>query len=133
MFPASLEECPMPAPKCCFDRILPRDLLRPHMTTTGPGGRVRAISPKGKTWINGSTLQVRFIGGTDAQRATAREQAAWWQAVANLKFDFNDAPEAEIRISFDENDGAWSTVGTDARSVPFNQASMNLGFLDGGT
>jgi len=123
----------MPAPKCCFDRILPRDLLRPRMTTTGPGGRVRAISPKGKNWINGSTLRVRFIGGSNTERATAKEQADWWQAVANLHFDFNDAPEAEIRISFDQNDGAWSTIGTDARSVPFNQATMNLGFLDGGT
>ncbi|TMH07694.1 MAG: peptidase [Betaproteobacteria bacterium] len=123
----------MPAPKCCFDHILPRDLLRPHNTAAGPGGRTRAIAPKGKSWINGSTLRVRFIGGTAAEQATAREQAAWWSAVANLKFDFNNAPDAEIRISFDENDGAWSTIGTDARSVAFNQATMNLGFLDGGT
>jgi hypothetical protein len=123
----------MPAIKCCFDHILPRDLLRPHTMVTGPGGRMRAISPKGKSWINGSTLQVRFIGGTPSQQAKAREQAAWWSAVANIQFNFNNAPQADIRISFDDNDGAWSTVGTDARSVPFNQATMNLGFLDGGT
>ncbi len=123
----------MPAPKCCFDRILPRDLLRPRETTQGPGGRVRAIAPKGKSWINGSTLRVRFMEGTAAEQATARAQAAWWSAVANLKFDFGNAPDAEIRITFDQNDGAWSTIGTDARSVPFNQATMNLGFLDGGT
>ena len=71
--------------------------------------------------------------GTPAEQATARAQAAWWSAVANLKFDFGNAPDAEIRITFDPNDGAWSTVGTDARGVPFNQATMNLGFLDGGT
>ena len=123
----------MPAPKCCFDRILPRDLLRPRETTQGPGGRVRAIAPKGKSWINGSTLRVRFMEGTTAEQATARAQAAWWSAVANLKFDFGTAPDAEIRITFDQNDGAWSTIGTDARSVSFNQATMNLGFLDGGT
>lgn len=123
----------MPAPKCCFDRILPRDLLRPHALRAGPGNRVRAIAPKGKSWINGSTLSVRFIGGNVSQRALTREQAGWWEAVANLKFDFNNAPDADIRISYDDNDGAWSTVGTDARSVPFNQATMNLGFLDGGT
>ncbi|HEV7912388.1 MAG TPA: M12 family metallopeptidase [Albitalea sp.] len=123
----------MPAPKCCFDHILPRDLLRPHPTVALPGGGTRAIAPKGKSWINGSTLRVRFMGGAPAQQAIAREQAAWWQAVCNLKFDFSGAPDADIRISFDENDGAWSTIGTDARSVPFNQATMNLGFLDGGT
>jgi len=127
------EDTTMPAPKCCFDHILPRDLLRPHAMGMGPTGRTRAIAPKGKSWINGSTLSVRFMGGSAAERATAREQAGWWEAVANLKFAFDEAPNADIRISFDENDGAWSTIGTDARSVPFNQATMNLGFLDGGT
>ena len=49
------------------------------------------------------------------------------------EFNFNDAPGAEIRISFDPNDGAWSYVGTDCRSIPLNEATMNLGFMDGGT
>ncbi|WP_447984702.1 M12 family metallopeptidase [Nitrospira sp. Nam74] len=120
-------------PKVCIDRILPRDLMRFRPTTRGPQGRVRAISPIGKTWMNGSTLRVRFMDGTPAQQATARKQAAWWTQFANLKFDFNDAPNAEIRITFDANDGAWSYVGTDCRGIPVNEATMNLGFLDGGT
>ena len=119
-------------PHVCYDRILPRELLRPQATVTR-GGRLRGISPLGKTWMNGSTLRVRFMGGTAAQRAKAREQAGWWEVVANLKFDFNDAPDAEIRIAFDANDGAWSYIGTDCRSIPRNEATMNLGFLDGGT
>src|SRR5262245_7794128 len=123
----------MPALKCCFDRILPKDLLRPQPSASAPGGRARAIAPRGKTWMNGSTLQVRFMGGTATQQAKTREQAGWWSAVANLRFEFNNAAQADIRISYDENDGAWSMIGTDARSVPFNQATMNLGFLDGGT
>ena len=123
----------MPAPKCCFDRILPRDLLRPRETAPGVPGPARALGVRGKTWMNGSTLRVRFMGGTATQQAKTREQAAWWSAIANLRFDFSNAPDAEIRISYDDNDGAWSTIGTDARSVAFNQATMNLGFLDGGT
>ena len=120
-------------PHVCFDRILPRELLRMQPTTPGPGGRVRAISPIGKTWMNGSKLAVRFIGGTAAQKALVREQAGWWSAVANLGFDFNDAPGADIRIAFDRSDGAWSYIGTDCKSIPLNQPTMNLGFLDGGT
>jgi len=119
-------------PHVCFDRILPRELLRPQATERRRG-RLRGVSPLGKTWMNGSTLRVRFIGGSAAQRAKAREQAGWWEAVANLKFDFNDAPDAEIRISFDADDGAWSYIGTDCRSIPRNEATMNLGFLEGGT
>lgn len=120
-------------PHVCFDRILPRELFRPQATRPGRPGRVRAISPIGKTWMNGSTLHVRFIGGTAAQRAKVQEQAGWWTAVANLNLVFDNAPSAEIRISFDANDGAWSYVGTDGRDIPLNEATMNLGFLDGGT
>jgi len=119
--------------KVCIDRILPRELMRLQRTTRGPQGRTRAISPIGKTWMNGSTLRVRFIGGTAAELKTAREQAGWWSQVTNLKFDFNDAPNSEIRIKFDPADGAWSYVGTDSRSIPVNEPTMNLGFLDGGT
>ncbi|MBT9487873.1 MAG: peptidase [Rubrivivax sp.] len=120
-------------PHVCFDRILPRELFRPQATRPGRPGRVRAISPIGKAWMNGSTLHVRFIGGSAAQRAKAQEQAGWWTAVANLSLVFDNTPGAEIRISFDANDGAWSYVGTDCRDIPLNEATMNLGFLDGGT
>jgi hypothetical protein len=120
-------------PKVCIDRILPRDMMRFQATRRGPEGRVRAISPIGKTWMNGSTLRVRWMGGSSSQRAIAREQAGWWGQVANLKFDFNNAPNAEFRISFDSQDGAWSYVGTDCQGIPLNEATMNLGFLDGGT
>jgi hypothetical protein len=107
--------------------------MRFQPTTRRRGGPVRAISPIGKTWMNGSTLRVRFMAGTPAEKAVAREQAGWWTQVSNLKLDFNDAPDAEIRITFDPGDGAWSYVGTDCRGIPTNEPTMNLGFLDGGT
>jgi len=116
----------------CTDRLLPSDQMR-FQSTVRRGGSTRAIMPIGKLWMNGSTLRVRFIGGTAAQRAKAREQALWWTEFANLNFDFNDAPDAEIRIAFDPDDGAWSYVGTDNRNIPLNQPTMNLGFMDGGT
>ena len=49
-------------PKVCIDRILPRELMRLQPTKRTPQGRTRAISPIGKTWMNGSTLRVRFNG-----------------------------------------------------------------------
>jgi hypothetical protein len=97
------------------------------------GGRTRAISPINKAWINGSTLKVRFLGGTTAEHGLVREQAGWWTRHANLKFTFGEAPDAHIRITFDTSDGAWSYIGTDCQHIPANEATMNLGFLDGGT
>ncbi len=61
----------------CTDRLLPSNQRLFHSTVVRSGG-LRAIMPIGKLWMNGSTLRVRFIGGTAAQRATAREQAMWW-------------------------------------------------------
>ncbi len=100
-------------PKICIDRILPRDLMSLQPTTRG-GGRTRAIVPIGKTWMNGSTLQVRFIGGTAPQKATVREQAGWWTEHANLKFNFNDAPGAEIQSASTRTTGPGATLATTA-------------------
>lgn len=125
----------MSAIRCCFDRVLPRELMRLQPTVPPPGnlGRARGVAVRGKSWANGSTLRVRFLGGSAAERAAARTQAGWWEAACNLRFDFNDAPDAEIRIAFDTGDGAWSYIGTDSRDIPLDQPTMNLGFEEGGT
>lgn len=121
-------------PKVCIDRVLPQEVFRrqPIMRVRGRGP-ARAVFEFRKMWINGSTLRVRFIGGTNAQRTTAREQALWWTQHAKLSFEFGNAPDAEIRVAFDSRDGAWSYIGTDCKQIPQNEATMNLGFLDGGT
>jgi len=118
-------------PKVCIDRVLPRDLMR-FQPTLRRGGRVRAISPRGKSWINGSTLSVRFLGGSPAEQDVAREQASWWAQHANIRFEFSSASEAEIRVAFNPDECAWSFIGTDALSIPLDQPTMNLGFVDGG-
>lgn len=120
-------------PKICIDRVLPQENFRSQPVVRRRGGPSRAVFEFRKMWINGSTLRVRFLEGTSNQKDIAREQAAWWTQHANLSFDFNDAPDAEIRIAFDSNDGAWSWVGTDSKRISQNEPTMNLGFLDGGT
>lgn len=119
--------------KFCTDRVLPRDLSRPHRVWSVRGGPSRSIFDFRRLWINGSTLRVRFMGGTSAQHDLVKEQAGWWTQHANLNLDFNNAPDAEIRIAFDPNHGAWAYVGTDALQQPPNASTMNLGFTDGGT
>jgi hypothetical protein len=119
--------------RVCHDRLLPADLVRPQQTIRMEGGASRAIIVFRKLWINESKLHVRFMGGTPAQQAITKEQAQWWAQHANLTFEFDNARNAEIRIAYDASDGAWSFIGTDAASIPPNQPTMNLGFLDGGT
>ena len=119
-------------PRVCFDRILPRNLRRPLRVMSAGPGRVRAISLIGKQWVNGSTIRVRFLGGTDEQQDMVRQFAPEWTEYANLQFEFTDTPDAEVRVSFDEFDGAWSYVGTDNLEIPFHAATLNLGWQDRG-
>lgn len=117
-------------PKICFDRLLPSE---PLLRVEAMNPRFSAVIFFLKLWPNGSTLRVRFMGGTPAQQQLAMQQARWWSEQANIHFVQSDAGDAEIRVTFDPSDGAWSYLGTDCRSIPSNQPTMNLGFQDGGT
>ena len=118
--------------KICFDRVLPWDALkaRDAELIKLPDGRLRAITPLRKQWVNGSTLRIRFLGGTAEQQKLVREVAPEWTEYANLKFEFGDDPQAEIRVTFDPNDGAWSYIGTDNSGIPLHAATLNLGWQD---
>ena len=83
-----------------------------------PDGRMRAISLSGNQWVNGSNIRIRFMDGSQAQQDMLRQFAPIWTEHANLSFEFTDHPRAEIRVTFDANDGAWSYVGTDNSQPP---------------
>jgi len=120
------------APKMCFDKVLPWELNKPHRMRVNGAGKKSALAPVGKRWVNGSTLRIRFIGGSKAQHDLVKKHAPEWTEHANLNFEFTDDPNAEIRISFDSGDGAWSYVGTDNQNIPIHAATMNLGWVDRG-
>lgn len=117
----------MTSRKICVDRLLPRDIARPHMLAA-IGGTFRAISPVGKNWLNGSVITVSFVGGSEAQREMVRDIAPRWTDYANLDFQFTDA--GKVRVAFDPANGAWSYVGLDNLSIPETLPTMNLGWQD---
>lgn len=120
------------ARKICFDRVLPRNMNQLQRTRMLPSGREEAISLIGKKWLNGSIIRIRFMDGTAAQQAMVREFAPEWTEHANLTFEFSDDARSEVRVTFDENDGAWSYVGTDNLDIPVHAATLNLGWQDKG-
>lgn len=108
-----------------YDRVPPRDLRsRPQ------SGTRRIVSQGKRCWHTGSTLRVRFMGGSSEQHEAVRKYSAEWTQYANLTLQFTDAPNAEIRVAFDETNGSWSYIGTDARDVPFEAPTMNLAIVD---
>jgi len=124
------------ATRVCFDRILPRDLrrldpaLEPAAAAASPA--VRAALLVRKRWPNGSTLRVKFMEGTAAQQTMVKQFAPGWSRFANLTLAFGSEPDADVRIAFQPNDGAWSYIGTDCRDIPRDQPTMNLGWQEEG-
>ncbi len=126
--------------KICFDKILPKDLNRPRggiIIPPSAGDHSRSEHPtrmaleKKKLWVNGSVLRVKFMEGTSAQHDIVKQFAPEWSEYGNIKLEFNDSPEAEIRIAF-RDDGAWSYIGTDCLNIPRDTHTMNFGWLDKG-
>ncbi len=124
--------------RVCFDRFLPPNPYQPQpelsdaQKMASASDAVRAAIVIGKRWPNNSTLRVRFMGGSADEQQVVKTFAPKWSDHGNIKFDFNNAPNAEIRISFDSTDGAWSYIGKDCLGIPLNQATMNLGWQDEG-
>jgi len=81
-------------------------------------------------WQPGTTLCTRFLGGDPAVRKKVEHYAHQWKQYANIKFKFVEAGSAQIRISFAENSGSWSWLGT--RSLIWSDEqipTMNFGWL----
>ena len=94
------------------------------------GPTTEANGPSNKRWANGSTVKVRFRGGSSYVRSKVTQYAKSWEAYANITFLFvADTAPADIKIAF-EDDGSWSTLGTDARG---ETTSMNYGWFDDNT
>ncbi|MGI2904985.1 M12 family metallopeptidase [Tolypothrix sp. VBCCA 56010] len=82
-----------------------------------------------KKWKPGRTLRVRFLDGDPIVHQKIAQVAQQWSQFGNIKFQFGNDPNAEIRISCKLGAGSWSYIGTDALNIPKNQPTMNYGWL----
>ena len=96
-------------------------------------GVLYAVVERFKLWENGRTIRVAFLDGDPTVKAKVMAIAKEWEEVANLKLSFVTSGASEIRISFQEKGFSWSTVGTDALTVPRTEATMMYGWLEPGT
>src|SRR2546425_5656959 len=97
--------------KVCFDRILPRDLLTVPPAALRANETARAAFERRKLWPNGTTLRAAFLDGTPAQHELVRRFAPTWSKYGNIHFDFVNNANPHLRITFIEDDGAWSYIG----------------------
>ena len=85
-----------------------------------------------KKWKPGQTLRVRFLDGDPSIQQKIEAVAHQWSQYIDIKFEFGNAPDAEIRISCQPG-GSWSYIGTDALSIAKDKPSMNYGWLKSDT
>ena len=81
-------------------------------------------------------LQRQFVKDkTPVRKAIVQIVQQRIQPIVDLQFKFiSDPKQAQVRISFDPDGGAWSMVGTDClHEKDSSKATMNLGWFDVGT
>jgi len=103
----------------------PRSILTPE--EAGHVQRMALIT--GKMWGSGRTLAISFLDGSAVQKKKVKAHANKWTKYANIKFKWVSGKKATIRISFAADPGSWSTIGTDANTVPEGEPTMNFGWL----
>ena len=120
------------------DNIRITPIIRGARSAAGPLGTRRAATSRAavermKLWENGRRLRVEFTDGIPEVQTKVAAIAKEWEELANLKLDFVTGGASEIRVSFAEEGFSWSTVGTDALTVPSTEATMNYGWLEPNT
>jgi hypothetical protein len=133
--------------KVCVDRVVPpehdpvaaatHDALRSLRRSSLPGAAGEAVAVRMaivrlKKWPPGATLRCRFLDGSQVQRERAIQVALRWETVANVRLQFVQSGDAEVRIAFRKGEGSWSAVGNDClveKYFPAHQPTMNFGWL----
>jgi hypothetical protein len=130
--------------RMCIDRRLPGervpeaervavmerpDNLRvvPIRRGSGPS-RPRMALVHEALWKPATKLHVRFLDGQAVVRKKVEDVARGWEDYANIRLAFDDAQDAQIRISF-KAEGSWSYIGNEALQIPSTEPTMNYGWL----
>lgn len=117
-------------PKAGDTTTQPKDPLAPAVLA----GIKHGVAIPSALWPQGSTLRISLIGMTHEQEQLTRHVIDKWAPHVNLKFEFTDAPDGDIRILADsDRAGGESAIGTQARSRDPSQPTMIVGFQGGST
>ena len=114
--------------------VIHQDASAAAMPSNLPAGVQKAVSYKPNNsystfWANGSTITVRFLGGSSDLQHRVMTYAREWTRHANVDFRVVNYGNADIRVSFTQNGASWSMVGNSSARASQSRASMNFGWL----
>ncbi len=118
--------------RLCSEPEIPERILPPDLDPD----RARLINALGKKWVNGTVLHYCFLNqpqnfvGEDNQKNIVRKGFDVWKNVGiGVKFEEVSNPEdAQVRIAFLRDDGAWSYVGRDILDEEHHRDNRTMNF-----
>lgn len=128
--PGSLKICSARTPTALRQEL--ERLSDAQSTAMASGYHPELAALKAYVWEPGHKLHVRFMGGTAVVQQKVAQAAGGWtsKTAGNFSLIFDNASNAEIRVSFDPVTGSWSEIGMVARGVARRTPTMNFGWLD---
>ncbi len=87
---------------------------------------IRGLADNYYLWNAGTTLKVRIFEGSKTLRDLVIAAAREWEKYANIRFEFVDYGETHIRILLAEGLGHNSSLGTQCRTIPQDEQTMNI-------
>jgi serralysin len=103
---------------------IPQTCTEVDPTSLGAAGR------KDLFWKNKDVLRVRFLGGSKTLQEQVRDYAPLWTQDAGIQFVFVESEPSDIRVSFIHDGTSWSYIGSSAKYVNKEKATMNFGWFD---
>ncbi|WEW58278.1 hypothetical protein PRK78_003746 [Emydomyces testavorans] len=85
--------------------------------------------PVNTMWADGRTLRVRLLSGSDYIKSKIKQYATKWTEYANIKLQFVESGDAEIRVRVNSDGTSWSYVGSTNLSISSDNNTMNFGWL----
>ena len=109
--------------KFCYEKTM-------RVATKQKQSRItHAVAVRGKYWDKGYALQIHFLNGDDTQINLMKSVIAEILEPISLTAEYiNDVTLSDIRISFNYGYGSYSYLGTDARFIPTDEETLNIGW-----
>jgi serralysin len=102
-------------PKICIDKIYDKP-------GSNNGDRTGlATSPltgeSARFWANGTTIRVKFLGGSPFVRMKTMQYANEWSRYVNIRFRFVEDNNADIKARFNNDGSSWSLLGRVVKDI----------------
>jgi hypothetical protein len=95
------------------------------------GDKTKAALLKESKWEPGTRISAGFLEGDSGLQQRVQSVAQEWTGpeMANLSLDFTGGTAADLRVAFEQGNGSWSYLGTQAQQIAANEPTINFGWL----